>query len=73
MINTVMLIYLASVIAWGIYIKKKIWTHTLDEIELSIVISFCILWIAILPLLLMYEKRRKEIIQKKRRLEELIK
>jgi hypothetical protein len=72
-INLIALSYLASVVVWGIYVKKKVWNHKLDEIELSVVVSFCMLWIVILPLLLVHEKRKKKIIQKKKQLEELVK
>jgi hypothetical protein len=76
MINLILLSYLASVAAWFVYIKKNIWSHKLkeiDELEWIVIISFSVLWPVLLPLSMIYTKRQKAIVQKKKELEELVK
>jgi hypothetical protein len=76
MIKLIVLLYLASVVAWFIYIRRSIWNHKLkeiNEIEWIVIISFSGLWPVLLPLSMIYTKRQEAIVQKREKLEELIK
>jgi hypothetical protein len=74
-INHWVLLYLSSVIGWVFYVKKIIKDKgiALDEIAWIAIIGFAGFWPLCLPLAIAYKKRQEAIVQKREKLEELVK
>jgi hypothetical protein len=75
MINLIALLYLLSIVGWVFYVKKIIKDKgiALDEIAWIAIIGFAGFWLLCLPLAIAYKKRQEAIVQKREKLEELVK
>jgi hypothetical protein len=75
MINLIALLYLLSIVGWVFYLNKIFRNKgiSLDEIAWIAIIGFAGFWPLCLPLAIAYKKRQEAIVQKREKLEELVK
>jgi hypothetical protein len=75
MINLIALLYLLSIIGWVFYLKKISRNKRIspDEVAWIAIIGFAGFWPLCLSLAIAYKKRQEAIVQKREKLEELVK